>query len=90
MGKLTLYLGSEMNSNSTKRPPTDHRRWRKQNERRLLMAAIFILVVVGGGLIGLFIGPGEMLVALPCLLSGAGAIVGLYLLLAVVERWIDR
>ena len=88
-----------MNSNSTKRPPTDLRRWRKQNERRLLMAAIFILVVVGGGLIGLFIGPGEMLVALPCLLSapvpgpgtgGAGAIVGLYLLLAVVERWIDR
>ena len=55
-----------MNSNSTKRPPTDLRRWRKQNERRLLMAAIFILVVVGGGLIGLFIGPGEMLVALPC------------------------
>ena len=64
MGKLTLYPGSEMNSNSTKRPPTDLRRWRKQNERRLLMAAIFILVVVGGGLIGLFIGPGEMLVAL--------------------------
>jgi hypothetical protein len=54
------------------------------------MAAVFLLVVVGGLLIGLFIGPGEMLAALPCLLSGAGAIVGLYLLLAVVERWVNR
>jgi disulfide bond formation protein DsbB len=75
---------------SNKRPPTDTRRLRKQNERRLLMATIFLLVVVGGGLIGLFIGPVEMLAALPCLLSGAGAILGLYLLLGGVERWVNR
>ena len=75
---------------SNERPPTDYRRWSKENERRLLAAAIFLLVAVGGGLIGLILGPVEMLAALPCLLSGAGAILGLYLLLVVVERWVNR
>lgn len=75
---------------SNKHPPTDTRRLRKQNERWLLIATIFLLVVVGDGLIGLFIGPVEMLMALPCLLSGAGAILGLYLLLVAAERWINR
>ncbi len=86
--------------NSKKRPPTDARRprrhrlrrhhLRRQNERRLLWVVLFLLVVVGGGLIGLFIGPVEMLAALPCLLSGAVAILGLYLALAIVERWVSR
>jgi polyferredoxin len=75
---------------SNKRPPTDYRRWSKENERRLLAAAIFLLIVVGGGLIGLIFGPVEMLAALPCLLSGAGAILVLYLFFVVVERWINR
>ena len=75
---------------SNKHPPTDTRRLRKRNERWLLIAAIFLLVVVGDALIGLFIGPVEMLTALPCLLSGAGAILGLYLLLVAAERWINR
>ena len=75
---------------SNKHPPTDTRRLRKQNERWLLIAAIFLLVVVGDALIGLFIGPVEMLMALPCLLTGAGAILGLYLLLVAAERWINR
>ena len=73
---------------SNERPPTDYRHLRKQTERWLLAATIFLLVVVGGGLIGLIIGPGEMLAALPCLLSGAGIILGLYLLFVVVERWV--
>ncbi|RLB39228.1 MAG: hypothetical protein DRH12_11800 [Deltaproteobacteria bacterium] len=76
--------------NSDERPPTDYRRLRKQTERRLLIASILLLVIVGGGLIGLIFGPVEMLAALPCLLSGAGAIFGLYLLLVVIERWINR
>ncbi|RLC73016.1 MAG: hypothetical protein DRI52_02580 [Chloroflexi bacterium] len=76
--------------NSDERPPTDYRRLRKQTERRLLIASILLLVIVGGGLIGLIFGPVEMLAALPCLLSGAGAILGLYLLLVVIERWINR
>lgn len=75
---------------SNERPPTDYRHLHKQTERRLLVAAIFLLVVVGGGLIGLIFGPGEMLAALPCLLGGAIAILGLYLLLVVVERWANR
>jgi len=75
---------------SSKRPPTDTRRLRKRNERWLLIAAIFLLVVVGDALIGLFIGPVEMLTALPFLLSGAGTILGLYLLLVAAERWISR
>ena len=75
---------------SNEQPPTDTRRLRKQNERWLLIAAIFLLVVVGDALIGLFIGPVEMLMALPCLLTGAGAILGLYLLLVAAERWINR
>jgi hypothetical protein len=76
--------------NPDERPPTDYRRMRKQYERQLLVGGIFLLVVVGGGLIGLFFGLGEMLAALPCLLSGAGAILGLYLFFAVLERWAER
>ena len=76
--------------NPDERPPTDYRRMRKQYERELLAGGIFLLVVVGGGLIGLFFGFGEMLAALPCLLSGAGAILGLYLFFAVLERWAER
>ncbi|MBC7250005.1 MAG: hypothetical protein H5T62_06940 [Anaerolineae bacterium] len=76
--------------NSDERPPTDYRRLRKQTERRLLFAALFLLVVVGGGLIGLIFGPGEMLAALPCLLSGAGLILVLFLLLVIIERWAER
>jgi len=72
------------------RPHLSARQLRRQNERRLLIVSILILVVVGGGLIGIFFGPGEMLVALPCLLSGAGAILGLFLLLTLIERWVNR
>ena len=73
-----------------KHPPTDMRRLRKQNERRILITTLVTLTVVGGGLIGLFFGPVEMLAALPFLLGGAAAILGLWLLFAFVERWLDR
>ena len=75
--------------NSNERPPTDYRGMRKRYERQLLIGAIFLLVVVGGGLIGLFFGFGEMLTALPCLLSGAGAILVLYLFFVLLERWAE-
>ncbi len=73
-----------------KRPPTDMRRLRKQNERRILVVVLLTLVVVGGGLIGLFFGPVAMLAALPCLLSGTGAILGLWLFFAMIERWLNN
>jgi len=71
-------------------PPTDMRRWRKQEENRLLMLALLVLVVVGGGLIGIFFGPGTLWTALPCLFGGAAIILGLWLLLNVVERWLNN
>jgi hypothetical protein len=71
-------------------PPTDMRRLRKQNERRILGITLVTLIVVGGSLIGVFFGPIEMLAALPCLLSGGGAILGLWLLFAFLERWLDK
>lgn len=66
------------------------RRWRKQEESRLLALALLALVVVGGGLIGLFFGPGTLWTALPCLFSGAAIILGLWLLLDRVERWLNN
>jgi len=75
---------------SNQRPPTDLRRQRQQTERRLLLLVIVVLVFVGGGLIALIYGPGAYLTALPCLLGGAGAILVLYLLFALAERWLNR
>ena len=72
------------------RPPTDTRRQRKQTERRLLALVVVVLVVVGGSLIALIYGPGALLTALPCLLGGSGAILLLYLLFALAERWAKR
>ena len=72
------------------RPPTDMRRQHKQTERRLLILVIVVLVVVGGGLIALIYGLGALLPALPCLLGGAGAILALYLLFVLAERWLNR
>jgi protein-S-isoprenylcysteine O-methyltransferase Ste14 len=72
------------------RPPTDLRRNQKQTERRLLILAVVVLVFVGGGLIALIYGPGAWLTALPCLLGGAGAILFLYLLFTLAERWVNR
>ena len=72
------------------RPPTDLRRQRKQTERRLLLLVVVALVIVGGGLIALIYGPGALLTALPCLLGGSGAILVLYLLFVLAERWAKR
>jgi hypothetical protein len=74
----------------TERPPTDARRARKRQERQLLALVVAVLVVVGGGLIALIYGPGALITALPCLLAGAGAILALYLLFLLAERWVDR
>jgi len=75
---------------SQARPPTDLRRLRKQHDRRLLMLALFVLVVVGGALIGLFFGLESLLTAVPCLLVGAAAIVGLWLLMSAIEHWLQN
>jgi hypothetical protein len=70
--------------------PTDVRGDRKRQERQLVGLVIGVLVIVGGGLIALIYGPGALLTALPCLLGGAGAILLLYLLFLLAERWVNR
>ena len=72
------------------RPPTDHRRTRKRHERQVLVLVLLTLVVVGGGLIGLIFGLESMIGALPCLFAGAGAILVLYVLFFLAERWANR
>jgi len=51
---------------------------------------IGVLVIVGGALIALIYGPGALLTAIPCLSAGAGAILVLYLLFLLAERWVSR
>lgn len=69
--------------------PTDIRRARKRQERQLLALVVTVLIVVGGGLIALIYGPSALVTALPCLLSGAGVILLLYLLFILAERWVN-
>ena len=73
-----------------KRAPTDYRRIKRQGDRRLLVGAVVLLVIVAIALIGVIFGPSQMLGALPCLLSGAGLLIGLYLLMGIIERWTHR
>ena len=72
------------------RAATDTRRARKRQERQLLALVAGVLVVVGGALIALVYGPGALITALPCLLAGAGALLLLYLLFLLAERWVNR
>ena len=71
-------------------PPTDARRARKRQERQLLALVTGVLVIIGGTLIALVYGPAALITALPCLLAGAGAILLLYLLFLLAERWVNR
>lgn len=70
--------------------PTNTRRLRKETDRRLLILVLVMLVLVGGGLIAVIYSPTALLTALPCLLSGAGLILFLYLLLTGIEWWLDK
>jgi hypothetical protein len=75
-------------SSSGSRPPTDYRRYHRETERRLVIAVIVVLVLVGSALITLIFGAGAGLTGLTCLLFGAAAIGGLWLLLSLIERWL--
>lgn len=70
--------------------PTNTRRLRKETDRKLLIMVLVMLVLVGGGLIAMIYSPTALLTALPCLLSGAGLILFLYLLLTGIEWWLDK
>ncbi len=79
---------------SLSRGPHEHvedvRRYRRQSERRLFNLIIVFLLVVGLGLIGLIYGTQAMVTALPCLLAGVGALLLLYVILLLLERWVGE
>ena len=58
--------------------------------RNLLFLVMFVLVVVGTGLIGLIWGLNAMFLSSICLVSGAALIGGLWLLLTLIQKWVDE
>jgi hypothetical protein len=54
----------------------------------LVVLVALTLVVVGGGVVGIIYGVETLLGALPCLAGGAGAVLALYGLLTLAERWV--
>lgn len=70
--------------------PTDYRRQRRQHDRALLLLVVVVLVGFGSGLIGLIWGPGAALTGGLCLGGGAGLIIGLWLLLSLIEKWVGE
>lgn len=70
-------------------PPTNYRQNRHQRERALLWLVLLVLVVIGAGLIGLIWGAREALLGGICLLGGAALIGGLWLLLSLVQKWVE-
>jgi hypothetical protein len=73
---------------SPKRPPSDSRKMRRRHERQTLVLVALTLILVGGGLVGLIFGLETLLGALPCLLGGTAAILLLYGLFVLAERWV--
>jgi protein-S-isoprenylcysteine O-methyltransferase Ste14 len=70
-----------------KRKPFDQRRHRRATERQLLGAILALLLVGGGGLIALLYGWEAALSALLCLVPGVIALLLLWGLLTLIERW---
>lgn len=69
--------------------PTDYRKTRRRQEQVLLMLVILVLVVGGTGLIGLIWGAWHALQGFLCLLGGATLISGMWLLLSLIQKWIE-
>lgn len=75
---------------NTNRPPTDYRSFRKRTDRNLALAVVVILVGVGGALIGAIYGGGALILGLTCLLAGAALFGLVWLILTLIERWVER
>jgi hypothetical protein len=78
------------NSEGKTQSPTSYRQTRRRTERNLLFLVIFVLVVGGTGLIGLIWGLNAMILSSVCLISGAALIGGLWLLLTLIQKWVDE
>ena len=68
--------------------PTNIRKNRRRQEKILLWLVLFVLVVIGTTLIGLIWGLNSAFLGGVCLLSGGSLIVGLWLLLSLIEKWV--
>jgi len=55
----------------------------------LFLVVIGFLIVVGGAIIGLAYGSRAIALGATCLLAGAGLLVLIWVLLRVVERWVE-
>ncbi len=71
-------------------PPTNYRANRRRQERMLLFLVVFVLVVIGSGLIGLIWGPQSAILGGFCLAGGAALIIGLWLLLSLLQKFVDE
>lgn len=71
-------------------PPTDYRQNRRRQEKNLLYLVIIVLVGVGATLIGLIWGGQAALLGGACLVGGAILIGGLWLLLSLIQKWVDE
>jgi hypothetical protein len=72
-----------------KQSPTNYRKTRREQQKNRLLLVLFVLVVIGAGLIGLIWGVRLAVLGGICLLGGAGLIVGLWLLLSLLQKWVD-
>ena len=70
--------------------PTNYREKRKRHDRELLYLVIAVLVLGGGGLIALIWGSTAAVLSILCLGAGAALIVGLWLLLNLLEKFVDN
>jgi hypothetical protein len=70
--------------------PTNYRKTRRDEERKLVILVILVLIVVGTGLIGLIWGAGAALLGGLCLLGGSALIGGLWLLLNLIQKFVDN
>ena len=69
--------------------PTNYRLNRRKQERTLLLLVLFVLVVIGTGLIGLIWGMRSAVLSGICLFGGAVLIMGLWLLLTLIQKWVE-
>ena len=74
----------------SKNKPTNYRENRKRQERNLLILVITVLVVGGVGLITLIWGSYAAILSTLCLVAGAALIVGLWLLLNLLQKFVDE
>jgi Tfp pilus assembly protein PilN len=69
--------------------PTNYRKNRRKQDRFLLILVVLVLVGIGTGLIYLIWGFQDAVAWLACLLPGGLLIIGLWLLLGVIEKWVS-